>query len=206
MHVDTSESRAEAGQGMVEVGEYHWMIEEVEAQNNDFGTSLKVVASVQAGTTAQQVGRKQTEFFQCSGKAVDRLRRLLVATEMMTDQQWVERIGQPLEFDEKLLKGRQFCARIKLQPYQGSKEEHKGKSFPAMGFDIWSVFDDKAKHIPKDPDCMAMLIPPTNTASNGGAKQQTSQQKQQPATSAPASSSASPSPAATASTPSKFSW
>lgn len=157
---DTSESKAEGGGGGVEPGEYHFMVEDVSAETNDVGTSLKVVASVLDGTIANQVGHKQTEFFQCSGKAVDRLRVLLVATNMMTDEQWVARIGQPLEFDERLLKGRQFCARIKLEKYQGKKAEHQGKSFPRMGFDIWSVWEEKAKHIPKDKECLAMLGAP----------------------------------------------
>lgn len=165
--VDTSESKPDAGSGGVEAGEYHWMIEEVDVESNDNGQSLKVICSVLAGTTAGQVGHKQTEFFQLAGKAVDRLRRLLVATHMMTDEQWRARIGQPLEFDEALLKGRQFCARVKLEPYRGKKAEHQGKHFPAMNFDIWSVWDEKAKHIPKDQELLAMLGTPPAVAGAG---------------------------------------
>ena len=209
LSVDTSESRAEGGGGMVEAGEYHWIIDEITAEeNNDFDSgetrvSLKVVCQVVAGTKPECVGRKQTEFFQLSGKAVDRLRRLLVATNMMTDQQWVERIGQPLEFDERLLKSRQFCSRIKMDPYRGRKPEHQGKSFPAMGFDIWSVWDEKSKNIPKDPECLALLGPPPE----GAAKQTTAPQQsaggnggsggaQQPSSQQPAGQSAN----------SQFSW
>lgn len=194
---DTSESRPDAGAGMVEAGEYHWVIEEVNAETSDFGTSLKVVSSVLAGTTPGQTGKKQTEFFQCSGKAVDRLRRLLVATQIMTDEEWVARIGQPLEFDERLLKGRQFCARIKMDPYRGNKEEHKGKHFPAMNFDIWSIWDEKAKHIPKDPEMLSLLGSPPAAAPQPmqvapQPQSQQAQPQQQPPTSQPQ--------------PSQFSW
>lgn len=157
VRADTTESRAEGGGGMIEAGEYHWMIEDAVAETSDYGTSLKVVTSVLAGTVPAMVGRKHTEFFQLSGKAVDRLRRLLVATGMMTDEQWVAQIGQPLEFDETMLKGRQFCAKVSMKPYRGNKEEHKGKSFPETGFDIWGVFDPKSANIPKDRDCLALL-------------------------------------------------
>lgn len=195
--VDTSESKPEAGAGGVEAGEYHWMIEEVDVQHNDGRTSLKVVSSVLAGTTAGQVGRKQTEFFQLEGKAVDRLRRLLVSTGIMSDEQWVANIGRPLEFDEMLLKGRQFCSRIKLEPYRGSKPEHQGKNFPAMNFDIWSVWDKKAAHIPKDPECMALLGDPPAGAgqgpqASGNGPQQAPQQAPQQSGQAAAQTAAEP--------------
>ena len=148
--VDTSESKAEGGGGSVEAGEYHWTIEEVSVETFDGVQSLKVVSTVEAGNPASQVGHKHTEFFNLSGKAVDRLRRLLVATQIMTDEQWVANIGKPLDFDEMLLKSRQYCARVKVEPYQGKKPEHQGKSFPRIGFDIWSIWDEKAKHIPKN--------------------------------------------------------
>ena len=105
------------------------------------------------------------------------------------DEEWVARIGQPLEFDERLLKGRQFCAKIKNEKYRGQKEEHKGKEFPAMGFDIWSVWDQKAKHIPKDPECLALLQqPPQQQAAQTPAPQQQAPQTQ-PTRQAPAQSS-----------------
>lgn len=184
VRVNNAESRGEAGGGMVEAGDYHWMIEDAVAETSDYGTSLKVVSSVLAGTNPAMVGRKHTEFFHLEGKAAKRLRCLLVACGVMTDEQWNAQDG--LEFDETLLKGRQFCGRAKMEPYRGSKEENKGKSFPQLGFDIWSVFDARAANVPKDRDCLALLAPPAAGPVAGQLQQQPAakqppQPQQQPA-------------------------
>lgn len=157
VQVDTSESKAEGGAGGVEAGEYHWVIDDVTVESFEGVQSLKIVSSVLAGHPDGQVGHKHTEFFNLGGKSVDRLRRLLVATNLMTEEEWVSKIGQSLQFDEEQLRGKQYCARVKLEPYKGKKEEHKGKSFPRIGFDIWNVADEKAKHIPKSHDMLALI-------------------------------------------------
>lgn len=163
VRVNNAESRGEMGGGMLEAGDYHMMVEDVVAESSDYGTSLKVTASVLAGTNPAMVGRKHTEFFHLEGKAAKRLRVLVVACGVMTDEQWNAAEGE-LEFDEATLKGLQFCARVKMAPYRGNKEEHKGKSFPEVGFDIWSVFDSRAANVPKDAECLALLTHPTQPA------------------------------------------
>jgi len=183
--VNNTESRGEAGGGMVEAGQYHWMIEEAVVE----GQSLKVVTSVLAGTNNAMVGRKHTEFFKLSGKGAKRLRCILVGRGVMTDEQWNASEGE-LDFDEQLLRGLQFCARIKYEPYQGSKEENKGRDFPQMNFDIWGVFDPRAANVPKDADCIAMLKPPASVAG-------------QPQSASPA---AKPAATATEKPQSKFGW
>ena len=144
----------------------HLLIEDysVETENS---TSIKCVFSVLAATDASQVGKRQTEYFPCEGKAVDKLYNLAEAVGIITHDQRRKAAegGVGLDIDETLLKGRQCCAEIKMEPNMrrnaatGTMEVNPEKPgpYPKIGFRTFAVTSDKAKDVPKDPQFLALL-------------------------------------------------
>lgn len=147
----------------------HLWIEEAVAESGNKGVSVRVKATVKAATDSAQVGKSITEFFQIEGNAVDKLYNLAEAVGLITAQQRAAaaKAGVGMEIREDLMRGRQFCAQIKMEPNmrknpttgQNEVDPEKPGPYPRLGFNTFGVFDDKAKAIPKDPALLAMLGP-----------------------------------------------
>ena len=144
----------------------HLLVEDVEV-HTDHGVSVKCKFTVLASTDPGQAGKEQSEFFSCEGKAVDKFYNLAEACGVITAQQRKAAAdqGAGLEVDEKLLKGRQLCASIKMEdnmrknPSTGQYEvdPEKPGPFPRIGFRSFAVTDKKAEGIPKDQQFLGMI-------------------------------------------------
>jgi hypothetical protein len=144
----------------------HLMIEDYSVETQH-GMSVKCAFSVLASTSREQVGKKHTEFFPCEGKAVDKFYNLAEAAGLITADQRKNAAAQGvgLEVDETLLKGRQLCCEIKMEPNMrrnaatGATEidPEKPGPYPRIGFRTFAVTSDKAKDVPKDPQFLALL-------------------------------------------------
>lgn len=145
----------------------HLLIEDYEVQSNQYGVSVKVVCSVLVSTDSAQAGKKHTEFFECSGNAVDKFYNLAEAVEIITAAQRKDAADRNvgLDVDETLLKGRQFCADVKMEPNMrknaatGQRELNPEKPgpYPRIGFNSYSVTSKRAEDVPKDPQFIALL-------------------------------------------------
>ena len=123
--------------------------------------------SVLAASDPSQVGKKQTEFFECQGNAVAKLYNLAEAVGIITAAQRKAAADRHvgLDVDETLLKGRQFCADVKMEPNmrknaatgQRDLNPEKPGPYPRIGFDTYSVTSERAKDVPKDPQFIALL-------------------------------------------------
>lgn len=184
----------ETGQRMIDVDcDAHLMIDEITAESNTYGTSLKTKLSVLGCTDPSQVGKTITEFFKCDGEASGMALNLAEATGIVTRQQREEarKAGVGLSFDESLMKGRQICAKIRMKPnlrknpvtQQNEVDPTKPGPFPRIGFDTFGVWDKKAEHIPKDMQFASMLARPAGQTAQQpqAAPQATPHQPPQPA-------------------------
>jgi len=143
----------------------HLMIDDAVAETNDRGTTVAITFSVLAGTDASQVGKRIKEFFQCDGNAVDKFYNVAEAAGLITTAQRREAAekGVGMDIDETLLKGRQVCAEIKMEPNMrtnpatGAREidPEKPGPFPRIGFRTFALTSPKAKDIPKDARMLA---------------------------------------------------
>lgn len=165
----------------------HLFIESQELSTSQYGTSVKVSCQVLGATDPSQKGKLHTEFFQCEGNAVDKFYNLAEAVGLITAEQRKAAVeaNQGLAIDETLLKGKQFCAEIKMEPNMRKNpstgalevDPEKPGPYPRIAFRSFAINSEKAKDIPKDPQFLAML------QQQPGAAQQTvppQQQSQQP--------------------------
>ena len=151
----------------------HLLIENQELAT-EYGTAVKVSCQVLGATDPSQKGKLHTEFFQCDGDAVDKFYNLAEAVGLITAEQRkaAAEAGQGLVIDETLLKGRQFCAEIKMEPNmrknvatgQAEVNAEKPGPYPRIAFRSFAVNSDKAKDIPKDPQSLALLQPGVSPA------------------------------------------
>lgn len=135
----------------------HFVVEEFK-QSQSGDVELKM--TVMRATEPSQEGRQLIEFFPLSLRENDKPAKLnrtfmaAIALGIYTDKQWEELRatggGVDLPFEE--VEGREFCADVTVEPYRGPKEENQGKSFPKIGFGIYSLDSPKGAHIPKDMD------------------------------------------------------
>jgi len=136
-------------------GDYHCLVEAVRENSEDEEKPLEVDFMVIAGTPAKageplQQGFKFTEKFFKTDKAdgkggnAKRLTILAIALGLTTRQiaEDCKANNKPLVIDYTKGVGRSVCLRSKTELYAGKKEEHKGKSFANIGFNLFS---------PKDP-------------------------------------------------------
>ena len=162
----------------------HLMVEDASVEHSQNGTtSVKCVFNVLASNDPTQAGKTQTEYYQVDGKAVDKFYNLAEACGLITAAQRkaAAEQGVGLDIDEALLKGRQFCAQIKMEPNMrknpatGANEVDPVKPgpYPRIGFRTFAVTDAKAKDIPKDQQFLGLM------AQVNGQQQQTQQQQQQ---------------------------
>jgi hypothetical protein len=144
----------------------HLMVEDVSVETQH-ETSVKCTFNVLASTDPGQVGKTLTEFYSVEGKSVDKLYNLAEACGLITPQQRKAAADQGVGMDinEALLKGRQLCAQIKMEPNlrknpaTGANEVNPEKPgpFPRIGFRTFAVTDAKAKDIPKDRQFLGLM-------------------------------------------------
>ena len=144
----------------------HLLIEDYEL-STQYGAAVKVSCQVLGAADKSQIGKQHTEFFQCEGNAVDKFYNLCEAVGLVTveERKAAAEAGVGLVIEESLLKGRQVCAEIKMEPNMrnnpatGNPEVNPEKPgpYPRIGFRSFSVHSDKAKDIPKDPEFIGML-------------------------------------------------
>lgn len=164
----------------------HLLIESQEV-STQYGTAVKVSFQVLAASDPSQKGKTHSEFFPCEGRAVDRFYNLAEAAGLITAEQRKMAIkgDQGLAVDEALLKGRQVCAEIKMEPNKRKNpltgaleiDPEKPGPYPRIAFRSFAVNSEKAKDIPKDQQFLAML-----QQQSAGTRQATppQQQPQQP--------------------------
>lgn len=160
----------------------HLMVEDVSLETKN-GVSVKCVFTVLASTDPSQVGKTQTEYYPVDGKAVDKLYNLAEACGLITAQQRkaAAEQGVGLEIREDLLKAKQLCAKIQMEPNMrknpatGATEvdPEKPGPYPRIGFRTFAVTDAKAKDIPKDQQFLALM------GVSGASQQQPQGQQQQ---------------------------
>ena len=131
-----------------------------------YGTQVDVAFEVLAASDPSQKGKVHAEFFPCEGKAVDKFYNLAEAAGLVTAEQRKTAVeaGQGLNVDETLLKGRQVCVDIKMEPNMrknpatGETEVNPEKPgpYPRIGFRSFAVDSEKAKDIPKDMKILGM--------------------------------------------------
>ena len=177
--------RSEGG-GIGQAGWYHFMVEEAEETE----TNAKLVCSVATGDHPEEKGKKYTHFVNFFASDPNDEQKQSVVTRMMFD--WCEalmleekitkRIFTPavreemvkakadVEFDFSEAMGRQFVAKVVLEPYKGKDAEKKaqyaGRMFPRIAYDVFHPLHEKVKNVPKDPDLMSVF---GGGASGGGA-------------------------------------
>lgn len=162
--VETKEA-TEGGSGIRTDCDCHLMVEKVELthgnQDGVESTSVKCEFVVLAATVKEEVGKKINEFFPIAGKAAGKFLNLAVACGLITKDQWKQSRESSvyMEIDENLLRGKQFCAEIRMEPYVGKKVEYQGKKFANIGFRTYHVSDEKCKAWPKDPDAIQFATP-----------------------------------------------
>ena len=155
--------------GMLEAGIYHFAIAGVKPDNSNLIVECKILA----GTTPGQVGKTQNEYFNLSGKALNRLFALAIATGLkpigeqapLTSQrlQQLQAQGQPCNIDENQFIGRSFIGEIQMEKYVGQDPEKQDKSYPRLGFRIHSVYRSMDLGCPLDQanaQFMATVLPP----------------------------------------------
>lgn len=143
------------GGGLLAAGRYLFVVNDITTSEDSIQAELAVLAGkVNNPQDGGQVGKTHKEFFNLFGKAASRLLQFFCAVELLTKDQWraCKENQADVECDETLAVGRMFCGEIKMEPYQGSKEENKGKEFPRLGFNIWSVTDPKSADIVDLPE------------------------------------------------------
>lgn len=157
----------ETGTRMIDVDcDCHMMIDEVSAETNSYGTSVKCKLSVLGCTDPNQVGKTISEFFKADGEVAGMFLNLAQAARLITleQRQAAHKAGVGMQIDETLLKGRQICCKVRMKPNmqkntatgQMQINPEKPGPFPRIGFDTFDVWDKKAEGIPKDPQFLAM--------------------------------------------------
>ena len=144
----------------------HLMIEDVVAQIKEKGSTVVVTCRVLAATDANQVELTLTEYLQAYGGAVDKLYNCALATGVITAAQLAaaKEKGVGLSFNENLMKGKQFCAKVVMEPKQVLNtttgiydNDPSGKMYARFGFDSFALTDSRAAAIPKDPQFAGMV-------------------------------------------------
>ena len=151
----------ETGGRMIDVNcECQLMIDEVSIESNAKGTSVKCKMSVLASTDPGQVGKTISEFFKADGNASGMFLNAAEAAGLITREARVkaQQEGVGMNVDETLLKGRQIGAKITMEPNmrknpitgQNEVDPEKPGPYPRIGFNTFSIWDQKAARIPLD--------------------------------------------------------
>lgn len=161
----TTETNPDGGTSSIDRDcDCHFFIDDVSVEQVEDGApSVTVQCSVVGCSDREMIGRKHGRYdsFGLGGKAATRFFLLCVKAGIMTQEFWAQAkaANQDIEIDENLLKGRQFCGGVRMEPYRGTDEKHKGKKFPRLGFRIGGVHDKEWSHVPKDPDLLPLAGP-----------------------------------------------
>jgi hypothetical protein len=182
--------RGEGGNGIDKAGWYHFIVEEAKEGN----TSADLKATVIGGDNADQKGKSLNHFVNFFASDASDEKKQQTVTRMMFD--WAEALmlqekvsgkiftaevrkqlvesSADVEFDFNEAMGRQFVAKVELEPYKGKDEAKKvkyaGRMFPRIGFDVYSPLHDAVKNVPKDPEYMSYLgVKSAGGGNNGGA-------------------------------------
>ena len=166
--VRAATSSAVSGSGLVEVGNYHGVVdtckvvESLPDRDGNKMTGLELEVSILAGSVEGQAGKSLNyqKFYgaklydlaaalmltdRTTGKPFDRAQRDKLRAHIMAGTPVIDEY----DFDETQVEGRQFCFNVVMgKPKTQGKNE--GKSFPEIGRTILGVFDPEAKDIPKD--------------------------------------------------------
>lgn len=162
-------------------GQYHYAIDEVDASRTKVA-GLRVKLRILDGNVSGQVNKAFTETFwdprdtdKDGGKYANKRRaRLAIETGLMTK----ESLGQKVQINWELLKGRQLCGPVK------DRKTDDGKVYSELdGLNFGSPLDPKWAHIPKQAEAMSLLGVATAPAQNGATanSQQALQAQTQPA-------------------------
>lgn len=153
------------------------MIDEVSVESNSNGTSVKCKLSVLASTDHSQIGKTCSEFFKVDGKAAGMFLNLAEAAGLITREERVaaQQQGVGLSIDETLLKGRQIGCSVRMEPNmrknpatgQNEVDPEKPGPYPRIGFNTFSIWDQKASKIPLDMQ-FAQMMPKPNGKPMGG--------------------------------------
>jgi hypothetical protein len=182
--------RGEGGNGIDKAGWYHFVVEEAKEGE----TSAELKATVIGGDNADQKNKNLTHFVNFFASDASDEKKQQTVTRMMFD--WAEALmlqekisgkiftaevrkqlvesSANVEFDFNEAMGRQFVAKVGLEPYKGKDEAKKakyaGKLFPRIDFDVYSPLHDAVKNVPKDAEYMSYLgVKPSGSGNNGGA-------------------------------------
>ena len=178
--VQCSTDEASAGKYVDQACRAHLTILDYELVQNE-KTSVKLFFSVLAATDVSQVGKEMSDYFPCSGGAVAKFLNVAEAVGLITAAQKKNSLDQktPRDIDETQFKGRQLCADISIEPKRVRDATGKWiddpqstKAYPHVNFDTYSVFDDRAKDVPKDVQFIAMLQGNAAAAQAAPAQQQ----------------------------------
>jgi hypothetical protein len=156
------------------------MIDEVSVETNSNGQSVKCKMTVLASTDPSQVGKSINEFFKADGKASGMFLNVAEAAQLITREQRMaaQQAGVGMNIDETQLKGRQIGATIKMEPNmrrnpvtgQNEIDPEKPGPYPRIGFNTYSIWDQKASKIPLDMQ-FAVLMPKPKGQQGGGSGQ-----------------------------------
>lgn len=145
----------------------HMQIMDQEVTYSQAGApQVKLRFSILAATDPAQVGKEFSNFFPCSGGAVNKFLNVAEAAGLISAEQHAAAVKDktPLDIDETLFKGRQICGDIAMERKQIQDATGKwiddptsNKAFPQLGFNTYSLFANKAKDVPKDQQMLAML-------------------------------------------------
>ena len=180
----------------------HLMIDKVEL-STQYGVQVNCTMSVLGCTDPAQVGKTITEFFKADGKAAGMFLNLAEAAGLITalDRRAAHDAGVGLDIDENLLKGKQICANVKMEPKlrknpatgQNEIDPENPGPYPKIGFNTFGVWDRKAESIPRDQQFLAMVPRPAGQGPNPPTAGQPSQA--QPKPTAPAAQAPAQAPA-----------
>jgi len=125
-----------------EVGQYHAEVSHVDEDGGKNG-EMVVDFEILAGTTANQEGKSQREYFSKTAAAEKRMLQFACATGLTTVEELKAKKekGENPVIDFNMARGRQLCIGIEAETYE-DKTRNK------VGFRMWHVDSDKAKGIP----------------------------------------------------------
>lgn len=171
-------------------GDYLAIINKVENKEGDKNPHINVEFGILSGTTEGQEGLTHNERVFLN---TDQLFVLAHACGLISKEELDHiRATKGGDFDENLLEGCYLCIGLRKEPNRNDPS----KAYTKIRNRAWPINSDEAKHIPKDADVMAMLLP-----DGGGA---TAPAGQAPPAAAAAPAAQVQAPAAPAAKPSPF--
>jgi len=177
--VTCNPDEAKSGKYVDNACQAHLFIQDQELASNSNGEAVKLTFTVLAATDPLQVGKELSDFFPCSGGAVNKFLNVAEAARLITAAQRAAAVQNksPLAIDETQFKGRQICANIAMERKQVQDASGKWiddpsstKSYPHVNFDTFDVASDKAKNIPKDQQMLAMFTSAATAAAQTAAQ------------------------------------